>query len=239
MRYEPDHKERTHRRIVKSASRQFRREGINGPGVAKLMKASGLTHGGFYKHFASKDEICSRKRLTRAFARSERSLPVGKGRLPRVSFGKKWSQKAFLHRTLRLRIPEWVVQSLRLLRTLHVHARQPEGRSETVSTHTRNSLWNSCPGTAREKSKRILLLFFRRWSARWRLPAPCQTGTKGRNCWDWSGITYSRHFDFLNPWDYDCNPTAYADRRSWQLDQRDWRKTLWNTPFRRISRRSF
>lgn len=57
MRYEPDHKERTHRRIVKSASRQFRREGINGPGVAKLMKASGLTHGGFYKHFASKDDL--------------------------------------------------------------------------------------------------------------------------------------------------------------------------------------
>jgi TetR/AcrR family transcriptional regulator, transcriptional repressor for nem operon len=57
MRYEPDHKERTHRRIVESASRQFRAEGMNGPGVAKLMKASGLTHGGFYKHFSSKDEL--------------------------------------------------------------------------------------------------------------------------------------------------------------------------------------
>jgi TetR/AcrR family transcriptional repressor of nem operon len=57
MRYEPEHKERTHRRIVKSAARQFRNEGMNGPGVAKLMKASGLTHGGFYKHFASKDDL--------------------------------------------------------------------------------------------------------------------------------------------------------------------------------------
>jgi TetR/AcrR family transcriptional repressor of nem operon len=57
MRYDPDHKERTHRRIVESASRQFRTEGMNGPGVAKLMKASGLTHGGFYKHFTSKDEL--------------------------------------------------------------------------------------------------------------------------------------------------------------------------------------
>lgn len=57
MRYDPDHKLQTHRRIVKSASHQFRAEGINGPGVAKLMKASGLTHGGFYKHFASKDQL--------------------------------------------------------------------------------------------------------------------------------------------------------------------------------------
>lgn len=57
MRYEADHKKRTHRRIVESASRQFRAEGMNGPGVAKLMKASGLTHGGFYKHFKSKDDL--------------------------------------------------------------------------------------------------------------------------------------------------------------------------------------
>ncbi len=57
MRYQPDHKVQTHRRIVESASRQFRAKGMNGPGVAKLMKASGLTHGGFYKHFASKDDL--------------------------------------------------------------------------------------------------------------------------------------------------------------------------------------
>jgi TetR/AcrR family transcriptional repressor of nem operon len=57
MRYEADHKQRTRQRIVEHASRQFRSEGMNGPGVAKLMKASGLTHGGFYKHFASKDEL--------------------------------------------------------------------------------------------------------------------------------------------------------------------------------------
>ena len=42
---------------MRSAARQFRTEGMNGPGVAKLMKASGLTHGGFYKHFSSKDAL--------------------------------------------------------------------------------------------------------------------------------------------------------------------------------------
>jgi TetR/AcrR family transcriptional repressor of nem operon len=57
MRYEPDHKQRTRRRIVESASRQFRSEGMNGPGVAKLMKATGLTVGGFYKHFRSKNDL--------------------------------------------------------------------------------------------------------------------------------------------------------------------------------------
>lgn len=57
MRYEREHKAKTHERIVKNASRQFRAEGLNGPGVIKVMKASGLTHGGFYKHFKSKDDL--------------------------------------------------------------------------------------------------------------------------------------------------------------------------------------
>jgi len=57
MRYDREHKARTHERIVKSASRQFRAEGLNGPGVIKVMKATGLTHGGFYKHFKSKDDL--------------------------------------------------------------------------------------------------------------------------------------------------------------------------------------
>lgn len=57
MRYEPDHKVRTHRKIVRNASRKLREKGLNGPAVATLMKASGLTHGGFYKHFRSRDDL--------------------------------------------------------------------------------------------------------------------------------------------------------------------------------------
>jgi len=57
MRYEPDHKARTRRRIVKNAARQFRARGLAGPGVASVMKASGLTVGGFYKHFANRDDL--------------------------------------------------------------------------------------------------------------------------------------------------------------------------------------
>jgi TetR/AcrR family transcriptional repressor of nem operon len=57
MRYDTEHKARTHRMIVKSASRQLRKKGLNGPAVSTLMKASGLTHGGFYKHFSSRDDL--------------------------------------------------------------------------------------------------------------------------------------------------------------------------------------
>ena len=57
MRYEPEHKARTHRRIVRNAARRFRAEGLSGPGVAAVMKSSGLTVGGFYKHFRSKDDL--------------------------------------------------------------------------------------------------------------------------------------------------------------------------------------
>src|ERR1700756_648846 len=57
MRYDTEHKAKTHSRIVKSASRQLRKKGLNGPAVATLMKASGLTHGGFYKHFSSRDDL--------------------------------------------------------------------------------------------------------------------------------------------------------------------------------------
>ncbi len=57
MRYESDHKVRTHRKIVRNASRQLRAKGLNGPAVTTLMKASGLTHGGFYRHFGSRDDL--------------------------------------------------------------------------------------------------------------------------------------------------------------------------------------
>jgi TetR/AcrR family transcriptional repressor of nem operon len=57
MRYRPEHKIKTHEKIVKDASRRVRAEGLNGAAVAAVMRDVGLTHGGFYKHFASKDEL--------------------------------------------------------------------------------------------------------------------------------------------------------------------------------------
>jgi TetR/AcrR family transcriptional repressor of nem operon len=57
MRYQLGHKAEIHRTIVKDASRRIRAEGITGAAVAAVMQDAGLTHGGFYKHFASKDEL--------------------------------------------------------------------------------------------------------------------------------------------------------------------------------------
>lgn len=57
MRYSQDHKAQTHRRIIKEASVRFRRDGIGATGLQPLMKALNLTHGGFYAHFKSKDEL--------------------------------------------------------------------------------------------------------------------------------------------------------------------------------------
>lgn len=57
MRYSQDHKAQTHLRIIKEASARFRKDGIGATGLQPLMKALGLTHGGFYSHFKSKDEL--------------------------------------------------------------------------------------------------------------------------------------------------------------------------------------
>ena len=57
MRYPPEHKAEVHQKIVKDASRRVLVEGLNGAGVAAVMRDTGLTHGGFYKHFSNKDEL--------------------------------------------------------------------------------------------------------------------------------------------------------------------------------------
>jgi TetR/AcrR family transcriptional repressor of nem operon len=57
MRYDAAHKDRTRDRIVETASRRFRAEGIASVGIGNLMSTAGLTHGGFYAHFPSKDDL--------------------------------------------------------------------------------------------------------------------------------------------------------------------------------------
>jgi len=57
MRYDKNHKELTHQRVVEVASERFRKEGLDAVGVASLMADAGLTHGGFYSHFPSKEAL--------------------------------------------------------------------------------------------------------------------------------------------------------------------------------------
>lgn len=57
MRYSPTHKHATRRRILEVASQAFRERGVAETGVDEVMRRAGLTHGGFYAHFADKTEL--------------------------------------------------------------------------------------------------------------------------------------------------------------------------------------
>jgi AcrR family transcriptional regulator len=57
MRFDKGHKDETHKRIVDIASQKFRAEGVGSVGIAALMAEAGLTHGGFYAHFESKEAL--------------------------------------------------------------------------------------------------------------------------------------------------------------------------------------
>jgi TetR/AcrR family transcriptional regulator, transcriptional repressor for nem operon len=57
VRYGKQHKEATRRRIIDAAGRRFKRNGIDGSGLATVMADAGLTNGAFYSHFASKEDL--------------------------------------------------------------------------------------------------------------------------------------------------------------------------------------
>lgn len=57
MRYPPEHKHATRRRIVEAAGQAFRERGVAETGVDEVMRRAGLTHGGFYAHFRDKSEL--------------------------------------------------------------------------------------------------------------------------------------------------------------------------------------
>jgi TetR/AcrR family transcriptional repressor of nem operon len=57
MRYDIDHKQQTRIKVLRAAAKAIRSDGPNRVGVASVMADAGLTHGGFYAHFASKDEL--------------------------------------------------------------------------------------------------------------------------------------------------------------------------------------
>lgn len=57
MRYDTEHKQATRQRILSTAGRRLKSDGIDGSGVATLMADAGLTNGAFYSHFESKDDL--------------------------------------------------------------------------------------------------------------------------------------------------------------------------------------
>jgi TetR/AcrR family transcriptional repressor of nem operon len=73
----PSRKEATHDRIVETAARAIRRSGCGSPGVAEIMNEAGLTHGGFYAHFDSREEMLAEA--------ADRAGADGMARLARVA----------------------------------------------------------------------------------------------------------------------------------------------------------
>ena len=57
MRYSPEHKAENHEKILSMAARSFREHGGDSSGIGTVMKKAGLTKGGFYRHFGSKDDL--------------------------------------------------------------------------------------------------------------------------------------------------------------------------------------
>jgi TetR/AcrR family transcriptional regulator, transcriptional repressor for nem operon len=57
MRYSPEHKARSHEKILSMAARSFRERGADTSGIGTVMKKAGLKKGGFYRHFKSKDDL--------------------------------------------------------------------------------------------------------------------------------------------------------------------------------------
>src|SRR3954465_1453680 len=90
MRYDKGHKQATRQRILEAAGRRFKQDGIDGAGVAAVMSDAGLTNGGFYAHFASKEDLVAhvlaeQLRVQRESFRAAPSDPPGLESLIRAS----------------------------------------------------------------------------------------------------------------------------------------------------------
>src|ERR687892_500775 len=79
-RYGKEHKQATRQRIVETAGRRFKQDGIDGSGVATLMADAGLTNGAFYAHFASKEDLVATAVAHQLRTQSENLRAVAPGR---------------------------------------------------------------------------------------------------------------------------------------------------------------
>ena len=84
MRYDAEHKEKTRERVLQEAAKAMRAEGPHRIGVAGVMARAGLTHGGFYAHFASKEDLVE--------AAIEQMVKEGRARLARETEGRTPAQ---------------------------------------------------------------------------------------------------------------------------------------------------
>jgi TetR/AcrR family transcriptional repressor of nem operon len=81
MRYSESHRDETHTKILKLAGRALRMKGPGGVAVAEVMKEAGLTHGGFYAHFKSKDALIA-EALAGVFVQARKKFAAAVEGLP-------------------------------------------------------------------------------------------------------------------------------------------------------------
>lgn len=94
MRYKKDHKTETHARIVSMANRRFRERGFSKTAIPMVMGDAGLTHGGFYAHFASKNALIGES-IEQAF---RDSIAMLFAKLDGLDLGTQWAK--IVHRYL-------------------------------------------------------------------------------------------------------------------------------------------
>jgi len=99
VRWEPGHKDATKKRILDAAARLFRERGYANTGVADVMRRAGLTVGGFYAHFDSKERLLSAV-LAHAFDRTQSLLLLGLDAVEGAQFVREVTRR-YLSRTHR------------------------------------------------------------------------------------------------------------------------------------------
>ncbi len=127
MRYATDRKERTHEQILSTAAELFRRDGVVATGVAGLMKEVGLTQGGFYAHFESKEAL-----VREAVGRASLDVAGAMEQIAHAAGGGTAGLSAVIDRYLSRRHLELAERGCVLAAVGGELAREPEATREAV-----------------------------------------------------------------------------------------------------------
>src|SRR5215471_935610 len=196
MRYQPGHKVKIHQKIVKDASERVRAEGLGGAAVSAVMRDAGLTHGGFYKHFASKDELLGeslkdgfREIIDTLVRAAEQSPP-----------GEAW--KAIVNTYLRPEMCERPEHGCPLATLAPELARvdrrmKPQIVAELVNYKSR--MVPFMPGRRTTDKEQAFLAIFSTMIGQLKLLACCQIPRYERKCWGAREIFSCKAFDVRAP----------------------------------------
>jgi TetR/AcrR family transcriptional repressor of nem operon len=157
MRYPADHKQQTRARIVRAAARRFRSRGSEGAAIAGLMRDLHLTHGGFYRHFESKEDL-----FAEAFGHGLREIgdriAVGADQAPRGS-----EAKAVIDVYLSIEHCDSAADGCPLAALASEVARRPRGAraafQRVLRDHVRRMARYMPGATDEERVRKAILLF--------------------------------------------------------------------------------